>query len=136
MEIWGSGKIGGGLEPSSAKPNGKPSKCGTSLDEVKAEPGIDSRKEGEGVEKMEVDVRRSCLELRSSKMFDKSVEFGGMADYVVKRGLDLVDGEKKAKMEEKWRKLHVEEVELFLKRIELMREQAKLMLEAYKARED
>ncbi|KAJ8761424.1 hypothetical protein K2173_001555 [Erythroxylum novogranatense] len=136
-KIWGSEKSGGvGVESSAANPNGKAKKGGKSLAELKAELGLNSEKEGDKAEKAEVDVGRSASESQSNRMFDKIIDFAGMADYVTKKGLDLIDEPKKAEMEEKWKKLHVEEVELFLKRIELMREQTKLMLEAYKAQED
>ncbi|KAJ8761529.1 hypothetical protein K2173_001664 [Erythroxylum novogranatense] len=133
---WGSEKSGGvGVESSAANPNGKAKKGGKSLAELKAELGLSSGKEGDKAEKAEVDVGRSASESKSSGMFDKIIDFAGMVDYVTKKRLDLID-EPRRRDGREVEKLHVEEVELFLKRIELMREKTKLMLEAYKAQED
>ncbi|KAJ8752358.1 hypothetical protein K2173_003994 [Erythroxylum novogranatense] len=130
-QIWGSEKSGGvGVQSSDAKPNGKAKQGRKSLAELKAELGLNSGKEEEKTEKAEVDVGRTA------SMLKKIVDFGRIADYVMTKGLDLPDEPKKAEMEEKWKKLHVEEVELFLKKTELIIEQTKLMLEAYKAQED
>ncbi|XVE96127.1 hypothetical protein REPUB_Repub02eG0194600 [Reevesia pubescens] len=49
-----------------------------------------------------------------------------------KNGLDMIEGEKKEALE-KWRKLKVAELELFLQRNELVKEQVKLMLDFYKS---
>ncbi|KDP45631.1 hypothetical protein JCGZ_17238 [Jatropha curcas] len=127
--IWGSAA---GVE-SSVKSNGKAinnnNSKGKGLAALKAELGLgsDVDKEAEKVDKKE-----SHSGLKQISEFDKGVSVSGMEDFVVKRGLDMLDGAKKAEMEEKWRELHVAELELFLKRNELIREQAKLMLAAYK----
>ncbi|XP_065881898.1 GLABROUS1 enhancer-binding protein-like [Euphorbia lathyris] len=86
--------------------------------------------EGEKAEKMETEMENHVGSKETAK-FDRGV--ASMKDYVIKRGLDMAEGAKKSEMEEKWRKLHVAELELFMKRNELISEQAKLMLAAYKS---
>ncbi|KAJ9169004.1 hypothetical protein P3X46_020475 [Hevea brasiliensis] len=136
-KIWGSEATSGGGVDLGVKSNGKAKKSainslrGKSLATLKAELGVDVEKETEKVDKMEVELDGHSG-LKQIVQFDKSVSVGGMQEYVVKRGLDMLEGAKKAEMEEKWRELHVAELELFLKRNELIREQAKLMLAAYK----
>ncbi|EEF43961.1 GLABROUS1 enhancer-binding protein-like [Ricinus communis] len=134
-KIWGTDGIIGASD-SSIKPNGKAKKAtnnnAKSLVALKAELGMDVDKENEKVDKMDVELENHS----SLKQFDRGVGVSGMEDYVIKRGLDMVQGAKKAEMEEKWRKLHVAELELFLRRNELTREQAKLMLASYKNEQD
>ncbi|KAL1118459.1 hypothetical protein V6Z11_D01G036100 [Gossypium hirsutum] len=71
----------------------------------------------------------------SGSLFDKRFGVSDMEEAVVKLGLDMVDGEKKAALEAKWRKLQIEQLELFVERSELVTEQAKLVLEYYKSEE-
>ncbi|WCJ34900.1 DNA-binding storekeeper protein-related transcriptional regulator [Euphorbia peplus] len=116
-KIWGSGGI-----------------CGKS--KSLAPPKNDSviRVEGEKANKMETEVENH-VGTKVAVELDRGVGVGlsSMEDYVIKRGLDMVDEVKKSEMEEKWRKLHVAELELFLKRNQLISEQAKLMLASYKS---
>ncbi|KAK8276907.1 hypothetical protein V6Z12_D10G230300 [Gossypium hirsutum] len=51
-------------------------------------------------------------------------------------GLDMVDGEKKAALEAKWRKLQMAQLELFVERAEFVTEQAKLALKYYKSEDE
>ncbi|KAF2299853.1 hypothetical protein GH714_004831 [Hevea brasiliensis] len=123
--IWGSEATSGGGVDLGVKSNGKAkgainSLRGKSLAALKAELGVDVEKETEKVDKMEVELDRHSG-LKQTVQFDKSASVGGMEEYVVKRGLDMLEGSKKAEMEEKWRQLHVAELELFLKRNELIR---------------
>ncbi|KAG8635274.1 GLABROUS1 enhancer-binding protein-like [Manihot esculenta] len=135
-KIWGSEAISGGGVDLGVKSNGKAKKNGgnnqrsKSFATLKAELGLDVE-ETEKVDKMEVETE-SHSSLKQILQFDRTVSVAGMEECVVKRGLDMLEGAKKAEMEEKWRQLHVAELELFLKRNELIREQAKLMLAAYK----
>ncbi|KAJ9136285.1 hypothetical protein P3X46_033377 [Hevea brasiliensis] len=136
-KIWGSeATIRGGVDlvvksNGKAKKSGSNNQRGKSVTAMKAELDADVEKETEKVDKMEVEMDSHSV-LKHIVRFDKSVSVAGMEEYVVKRGLDMLEGAKKAEMEEKWRKLHVGELELFLKRNELIREQAKLMLASYK----
>ena len=56
-----------------------------------------------------------------------------LEDEIMKDGLELIGGSKKLELEEKWKKLREEEMELYLKRVDLIREQTKLILEAMKS---
>jgi uncharacterized protein YihD (DUF1040 family) len=97
----------------------------------KPELGMDVGEE----DRVEVEMARGSS-VKSVLKFDSNVSVERMEDYVVRMGLNFVHGTEKEKMEEEWRKLHVAELELFLKRNELIREQAKLMLTAFKAEKD
>lgn len=136
-KIWSrEGNSSGGAD-SSVKSNGKVRKTGNGnakkLEALKAELGMDvANLEGE---KIEAEMERSSG-LNETRKFDISVGVKGMEDYVVKKGLDMLEGAKKVEMEEKWRKLHVAQLELFLQRNELVREQAKILLAAYKTETD
>ena len=48
---------------------------------------------------------------------------------MIKRGLELIDKEKRVQLEERWKMV---ELEMFLILTKLIRDQASLMLEAYK----
>lgn len=65
--------------------------------------------------------------------FDKGFKELGLSETIVKQGLELIGGSKQAELKDKWNKLHVAELELFVKRTELMRDQAKLIVEAFKS---
>lgn len=75
------------------------------------------------------------MEMENQVKYDKDVTRATMEDNVVKRGLDVVDRAKISKMEEQWRKLQVAELEVFLKRNELITEQGKVLLASYKKSE-
>ena len=58
----------------------------------------------------------------------------GVAEYVLKRGVEgLVSKDKAAEIESRWRSIQVAELELFVKRNELLCEQTKLVLKALKS---
>ncbi|XP_065881808.1 GLABROUS1 enhancer-binding protein-like [Euphorbia lathyris] len=120
-KIWGSEGIYG-RSKSSTPMSVAPSKIESSV----------VMEEGEKAERMETEMETHVGSKETAK-FDRGVDVASMEDYVIKRGLDMVEGAKKSEMEEKWRKMHVAELELFIKRNELILEQAKLMLAAYKS---
>ena len=83
-------------------------------------------------EKMEIDGDSgsgsgSCL--NGMLRFDKNV---WLDERVIKRGLKLIDEEKKVELEERWKEVELAELEVFVKRTELIKDQARLILEAYK----
>ncbi|KAK9278489.1 hypothetical protein L1049_028055 [Liquidambar formosana] len=53
----------------------------------------------------------------------------------VKEGITLIDGSKAKELDEKWKKLKVDHMELHLKRVDLIREQTALILDAMKSSE-
>ncbi|GAV71256.1 DUF573 domain-containing protein [Cephalotus follicularis] len=67
------------------------------------------------------------------EMVDKIKGLSGVEDYVINHGLDLIDGGKRVEFEERWRKVQLAQLELFVERSELVCEQAKLVLEAAKS---
>ena len=58
--------------------------------------------------------------------FDKNVR---LEESLIKRGLELIDKEKRVQLEERWKMV---ELEMFVTLTKLIRDQASLMLEAYK----
>ncbi|XP_065847702.1 GLABROUS1 enhancer-binding protein-like [Euphorbia lathyris] len=109
--------------------------CGRSKSSApsKTESGV-GVEEGEKAEKMETAAEmENHVVSKEIPKFDRGMGVATMEDYVIKQGLDMVEGLQKSEMEEKWRKLHEAELELFLKRNELISEQVKLMLAAYKS---
>ncbi|KAI5656873.1 hypothetical protein M9H77_25666 [Catharanthus roseus] len=57
----------------------------------------------------------------------------GIEGWIAKKGMEVIKGEKREEMEEKWKKLNVEEIEIYAKKLELMLEQTKSVLEALKS---
>ncbi|XP_065876357.1 GLABROUS1 enhancer-binding protein-like [Euphorbia lathyris] len=109
--------------------------CGRSKSSApsKTESGV-GVEEGEKAEKMETAAEmENHVVSKEIPKFDRGMGVATMEEYVIKQGLDMVEGSQKSEMEEKWRKLHEAELELFLKRNELILEQVKLMLAAYKS---
>nr|GEW96543.1 protein kinase-like domain, beta-lactamase/transpeptidase-like protein [Tanacetum cinerariifolium] len=49
---------------------------------------------------------------------------------IMSKGLELLTGAKKAEMEKKWKVLKVQELEHFVRKIELLKEQAEVVLDA------
>ncbi|KAJ6302593.1 hypothetical protein OIU77_016649 [Salix suchowensis] len=133
--IWGSeGSIkanGSKYESGNTLNNNNKTGNGKQLEASNPELGMDVREE----DRVEVEMGRGSS-VKSVLKFDSSVSVGRMEDYVVRMGLNFVHGTEKEKMEEEWRKLHVAELELFLKRNELIREQANLMLASFKTEKD
>uniref|UniRef100_A0A6N2KMB6 Glabrous enhancer-binding protein-like DBD domain-containing protein n=1 Tax=Salix viminalis TaxID=40686 RepID=A0A6N2KMB6_SALVM len=133
--IWGSeGSIkanGRKYESGNTLNNNNKTGNGKQLEASNPELGMDVREE----DRVEVEMGRGSS-VKSVLMFDSSVSVGRMEDYIVRMGLNFVHGTEKEKMEEEWRKLHVAELELFLKRNELIREQANLMLASFKTEKD
>ncbi|KAG5548477.1 hypothetical protein RHGRI_013979 [Rhododendron griersonianum] len=115
-KIWGEDSDGFGVG-NAKKVNGKGRKNEKSLDEE-----LSGRVE-EGARR-EVEPNAGA---ERAIGFDLSIE-----EVVIKDGLELLSGSKKLEMTEKWRQFRVEEVELYLKRLDLVREQGKLVLEAMK----
>jgi hypothetical protein len=132
--IWGSDgsiKANGRKNDSGNTSNNNKTGNAKKPEASKPELGMDVGEE----DRVEVEMGRGSS-VKSVLKFDSDVSVERMEDYVVRMGLNFVHGTEKEKMEEEWRKLHVAELELFLKRNELIREQAKLMLTAFKAEKD
>ncbi|KAK8527573.1 hypothetical protein V6N13_085394 [Hibiscus sabdariffa] len=127
-KIWGKEGIIKNIDSSAAKAKGN----GKALDTLKAEPVASADEKVDNGELMEVDIKSSKS---SASLFDKKSGVGSLEDEVLKLGLHVADEEKRAALEEKWRKLQVAELELFLVRNELVREHAKLVLEFYKSQD-
>ncbi|KAG2688114.1 hypothetical protein I3760_09G079100 [Carya illinoinensis] len=143
-KIWGpaEGTAGGGLI-GDAKSNGKAASrknnqkvnTGRSLkDELLAVSPIANKE----VEKMDIDGNPglgldSLRSLDEVFRFDKNMSVAGLEEGVIKRGLELIGKDKRAELEERWKEVQMAELEVFVKRTELIRDQARLILEAYKA---
>lgn len=77
------------------------------------------------------------LTMEVEKNFDVSrfVQYGRtsyspiMEEEIVKAGLDLLEGSKREELKEKWNKLKMMELQLYVQRMELVKEQAAIVLE-------
>ncbi|CAB4302886.1 unnamed protein product [Prunus armeniaca] len=130
-KVWGSGEGSIGLSGLSeqSKSNGKArtnQKGNKTLASLKAEL-LSSPERPKECEKVEFGLKPSGSESLSEVIgFDKGFRELGLPEGVVKQGLELIGGAKRAELKEKWKKLHVAELELFVKKSELMRDQAKV----------
>ncbi|XVF79282.1 hypothetical protein PTKIN_Ptkin14bG0209200 [Pterospermum kingtungense] len=134
-KIWGKEGISGKVESLAAKSDGKMKGNSKPSEGLKAELVSSPHKNVDAVdggEPMEVEKKGSKS---LGGFFDNRCGVGGLEEEVLKHGLDMVGGEKREALEEKWRKLQVAELELLLKRNEFMTEQAKLVLEFYKSQD-
>ncbi|XVE52935.1 hypothetical protein DITRI_Ditri02bG0164200 [Diplodiscus trichospermus] len=127
-KIWAKEVITGKVESSAAKSDGKTKGNSEPSAEMKAELLSSPCRKVDGGEPNEVE--KSLMSWGA--LFDKSFAMGGFKDEVLKHGLEMIGGEKRAELEEKWRKLQIAELELFLKQNELVTKQIKLILEIYK----
>ncbi|MBA0813617.1 hypothetical protein Gohar_027450 [Gossypium harknessii] len=131
--IWGKEGFSGKLESSTAKSNGKAKGNNKAVAALKAGLPSSSDKKRDNAVPIEVDkvVSKSSSSLLDMKFCVSDVDVG-----VVKVGLYMVDGEKKAAVEAKWRKLQMAQLELFAERTEFVAEQAKLALIYYKSEDE
>ncbi|KAH1045947.1 hypothetical protein J1N35_036731 [Gossypium stocksii] len=126
-KIWG---VSGKVESSTAKSNGKAKGNNKAVAALKAELPSSSDKKTDNAVPIKVDkvVSKSASGLLDMKFSVSDTEVG-----VVNVGLDMVDGEKKAALGAKWRKLQMAQLELFVERTEFVTEQAKLALNYFKS---
>ncbi|XP_057488444.1 probable transcription factor At1g11510 [Actinidia eriantha] len=94
---------------------------------VVALPMIDRGKEGANIEVAKTAAVSQSIGVK------RSIGESSLEEEIMKDGLELIGSSKKLELEEKWKKLGEEEVELYMKRVDLIREQTKLVLEAMKS---
>ncbi|XP_044462359.1 probable transcription factor At1g11510 [Mangifera indica] len=135
-KLWGSEDTSGVLE-SAAKSNGKARKNQTQRGNSKSLPILkaelnDGGKEGE---KMEIDNDKegNLSNAKVKLLFNESVGMAGLEEFVINQGLDMIGGAKKEELEERWKQLQIAQLQLFVERNDLIKEQTKLMLEAMKS---
>lgn len=58
---------------------------------------------------------------------------GAVSEDFIRKGMNLVDGKKRAEMDDKWRKLQAKELDIVLEQARLIQEQAALIGQAYKS---
>ncbi|KAL6971806.1 hypothetical protein U1Q18_031487 [Sarracenia purpurea var. burkii] len=88
---------------------------------------LDRAKEGW---KMEVEPSAGVLK---PIWFNRSDRLSDMKEKIIKDELELITVPKKFELEEKWKQLRVAEMELYLKRVDLIMEQTKLVMEAMRS---
>ncbi|KAE8700526.1 Transcription factor VOZ1 [Hibiscus syriacus] len=121
-KIWGKEGISGKVKSSAAKSNGKAKANNKAVVALKAEFHSSPDKKVDIGVPMEVDkVPKSSV----SNLFDKRFCVSGLEEELLKHSLDMVDSERKATLEARWRKLQIAELELFIERNELVKEHAK-----------
>ncbi|KAI4296521.1 hypothetical protein L6164_036471 [Bauhinia variegata] len=135
-KIWGTEGTSGVAEQVKSNGKGRKDKKDVSRsrtgDSLKAElpPSSNSKEAG----KMDIDENpSSMLGLSEMIRFDKNLGISGMHEDIMKKGWELMGASKREELEEKWKKLQVAELEIFVKRTELINDQAKLCWEAYKS---
>ncbi|XP_061370085.1 STOREKEEPER protein-like [Gastrolobium bilobum] len=117
----GTSSIRNAASPKKSKPETNPE---TNL------PSLDSQES----EKMDIDIIPDTnLALSEMIRFGKSGSLFGLNENVIKGGLELMEASKREELEVRWNKLQVAELELFAKRTQLIGDQARLILEAYKS---
>ncbi|KAK4261895.1 hypothetical protein QN277_004831 [Acacia crassicarpa] len=87
-------------------------------------------------EARKVDIDRNAgspLSLGEMIRFNKSLGLSGLDDDAIKRGYEMIGASKKAELEDRWKKLKIAELELFVKRVELVKDEASLIWEATKS---
>lgn len=76
------------------------------------------------------------MEIEKNMDVSRFVQYGRMSyspvmeEEIVKAGLDLVEGSKREELKEKWKKLKMQELQLYVQRMELVKEQAAIVFEA------
>ncbi|KAE8675385.1 RmlC-like cupins superfamily protein [Hibiscus syriacus] len=118
-KIWGKEGISGKVKSSATKSNGKAKANNKAVVALKAEFHSSPDKKVDIGVPMEVDkVPKSSI----SNLFDKRFCVSGLEEELLKHSLDMVDSERKATLEARWRKLQIAELELFIERNELVKE--------------
>ncbi|CAJ1961454.1 unnamed protein product [Sphenostylis stenocarpa] len=149
-KVWGSEQDGGVANGAVEKPKANGSAAKTpkkketgsrnvaSAKKVKPEPKQELAPvlslEWKGSEKMQIDPKPDSGEvtmfLHAVSRFTQGFGICGLDERDVRRGLELIGESKSAELREKWKKLQRAELELFVKRAELIAEQTKLIAEA------
>ncbi|KAI9128798.1 hypothetical protein K1719_000281 [Acacia pycnantha] len=70
------------------------------------------------------------LSLSEMIRFNRSLGLSRLDDDTFKRGYELIGASKKVELEDRWKKLQIVELELFVKRVELVKDEASLIWEA------
>ncbi|XP_054795063.1 probable transcription factor At1g61730 [Prosopis cineraria] len=133
-KIWPDEGANGGIDLT--KSNGKEKKNKKEGNSVvasrKREPDLVS--DSKEVRKIDIDPHAgSPLSLSEMIRFNKSLGLSGLDDDVIKRGYELIGASKKAELDDRWKKLQIAELELFVKRVELVKDEASLIWEATKS---
>lgn len=92
---------------------------------------VEPEREEEEEQGDEVDLKLKGIVANWSEVLGSCMP--GMSEEGLNRALRLIEGSKRAELEKKWEELKMAELELFVKRAELIRDQARLMLEASKS---
>lgn len=133
-KIWATELANGG--PDQTKSNGKDVKKQKEGSSIAPPPKPKPKANPDSKAAIKIDFDQnteSPLSLSEMIRFDKSLGLSGLGEDVIKRGFELVGASKRAELEDRWKKLQVAELELFMKRTELIKDQASLIWEAYKS---
>ncbi|KVI00534.1 STOREKEEPER protein-like [Cynara cardunculus var. scolymus] len=125
--IWGSNSHTSGTESKKtqnhnpAKGNAASTSSGVAL--LKAN-GVEMEKE---VSTMEVEKN---MDVSRFVQYGRNNDCPILQEEIVKAGLELVEASKREELEEKWKKLKKQELQLYVMRMELLKEQSALVYEA------
>ncbi|KAL4561369.1 hypothetical protein LXL04_033534 [Taraxacum kok-saghyz] len=76
------------------------------------------------------------MEVEKSMDVSRFIQYGRMSygpvmeEEIMKAGLELVEGSKREELKEKWNKLKMQELQLYVQRMDLIKEQATIVFEA------
>lgn len=141
-KIWGGGEAnnggGGAGGAEQSKSNGKPSRIQkpnkrfAPPEKEKMVVALRSPvpKEDGAKKKVEENSSSQYKFLKRSIGFGKNTGGTGWDGGILQQGLELIGDSKKTELDEEWRKLEIAEGELYLKRLELLKQQTKLSLDA------
>lgn len=101
---------------------------------VTPKPNKNPKSNGNGGVELEPELTANVIQpkvepVRSTHGFDHgSVGLIITDEMIMNKGLELLSGPKRVEMEEKWKNLKVQELKLFLKKVELLKEQGEIVL--------
>ncbi|KAM7530751.1 hypothetical protein LguiB_034161 [Lonicera macranthoides] len=133
-EVDGSTKVNNGSEKKNQNQNQRASSIKVNGPENK-----NQKPKVERVSMADVKKDEPVVEIEPNGAPSRAIEFGGsisdvkFQEEIMRNGVELIKGDKKKELDEKWKKQRVLEAEVYLKRLDLIREQMNLVLEALKS---
>ncbi|KAE9614461.1 hypothetical protein Lal_00012291 [Lupinus albus] len=143
-KVWGNAGSGGGEKVVKGKSDGKvvnsqKKELAGGIDVAPPKPKPELKLDSRSVDlnkdvKMDIDVVTDTSSyLLEVIRVTKGVGLSEVNEEVVKRGIELIGASERKELEEEWKELQAAEFELSVKRVELIANHARLILEAYKS---
>ncbi|KAI4299240.1 hypothetical protein L6164_032717 [Bauhinia variegata] len=135
-KIWGTEGTSGVAEQVKSNGKARKDKKDGSRSRTLASPKAELLPSPNSKEALKMDIDQSSgsiLSLSEMIPFHKNLGMSLMNKDVMKKGWELIGASKREELENRWKKLKDAELEIYVKRIEIIKEQANLMWEAYKS---